>query len=711
MKLTEAKSNLSRLMSEENLIIEQRSGIPSAYFDTENRLLVVPELKAKTSSNVIDLMLSHEVGHALYTPSDRWMEVVNEKVVSKTILNCVEDARIEKKIKSKYPGLRRIYHFGYNELFKNDFFGTSKVDIDSLNLADKINLHFKIGYIEEISFSDEEKVFVEAVENVETFDDAIEVSKRIQEYVREELKSQYETLQETDESGQIGEEFSIEDFGDNFRDILGKPSAENDQKHTENDSDSTEKFGEFDEEGLLEELGYPEDFTLDEFLEQNLKSHTQEFSEENVKELYRDNGKSSVYIDIPEIGLNDYIVGHKKIFKELNEVVAKKNCIDYSNYNKFKLENNSVISYLIKEFNLKKDAKGRKKAKISKTGDINLNKLYSYKISEDIFKRSTVVSKNQSHGLVFFLDWSGSMNGILKETINQLIILVSFCRKVNIPFEVYAFSSNKMTKSHNITDNVFMLDPLQLLNLFSSFMTNSEFVEACNFLLSFDGATFSKENSNFFDRLYVPNWFSLGNTPLNHTILLSNAVMEKFKSSSKVQIVNAIYLTDGDSHGVNYYSKVSTQYSTQTSCYSLRNGRHNVYFRDKKSKEVLKFIPSYNNFQETNQCLKFVKQFCDFRTMGLRLINPRELKSYIHRNTSWEESQTKIKEFNSNNVLEIDTEFDKFFFVKTNINRSDEEIGEIDGKSSAYIARNFAKMLNKKVNTKIFLRKFVEFIS
>lgn len=702
MKLTEAKSNLSRLMSEENLIIEQRSGIPSAYFDTENRLLVVPELKEKTSSNVIDLMLSHEVGHALYTPSDRWIEVVKENIVSKTILNCVEDARIEKKIKSKYPGLRRIYHFGYNELFKNDFFGTSKVDIDSLNLADKINLHFKIGYIEEISFSDEEKVFVEAVENVETFDDAIEVSKRIQEYVREELKSQYETFQETVEIDQIGEEFSIEDFSDNFGDILGKPSLENDQKHTENDSDSTEKFGEFDEKGLLEELGYPEDFTLEEFLEQNLKSHTQEFSEENVKELYRDNGKPSVYIDIPEIDLNNYIVGHKKIFKELNEFVAK-TCIDYSNYNKFKLENNSVISYLVKEFNLKKDAKGRKKAKISRTGDINLNKLYSYKIGEDIFKRSTVVSKNQSHGLVFFLDWSGSMHRILKETINQLIILVSFCRKVNIPFEVYAFSSNKTTKPNNITDNVFRLDPLQLLNLFSSFMTNSEFVEACNFLLSFDGAAFSKEGLNFFDRVYAPYWFSLGNTPLNHTILLSNAVMEKFKSSSKVQIVNAIYLTDGDSHGVTYYSSNNS--------YSLRNSRHNVYFRDKKSKEVLKFIPSYNNFQETNQCAKFVKQFCDFRTMGLRLVNSRELKSYIRLNTGWEEPQTKIKEFNSNNVLEIDTEFDKFFFVKTNINRSDEEIGEIDGKSSAYIARNFTKMLNKKVNTKIFLRKFVEFIS
>ena len=48
----------------------------------------------------------------------------------------------------------------------------------------------------------------------------------------------------------------------------------------------------------------------------------------------------------------------------------------------------------------------------------------------------------KNHGMIFYLDWSGSMHDNMKGTIMQLLNLVLFCKKVNIPFSVYAFSSH-----------------------------------------------------------------------------------------------------------------------------------------------------------------------------------------------------------------------------------------------------------------------------
>ena len=40
---------------------------------------------------------------------------------------------------------------------------------------------------------------------------------------------------------------------------------------------------------------------------------------------------------------------------------------------------------------------------------------------------------------MFVLDWSGSMGEVILDTVKQVLNLISFCRKVKIPFELYAF--------------------------------------------------------------------------------------------------------------------------------------------------------------------------------------------------------------------------------------------------------------------------------
>ena len=46
----------------------------------------------------------------------------------------------------------------------------------------------------------------------------------------------------------------------------------------------------------------------------------------------------------------------------------------------------------------------------------------------------------KNHGFIFLVDWSGSMMNCMDKTIDQLVNLIYFAKKINIPFEVYAFT-------------------------------------------------------------------------------------------------------------------------------------------------------------------------------------------------------------------------------------------------------------------------------
>ena len=86
----EIKSQLAKLLATEDIIVENKN-VETAQFDVHNRVLTLP--RWSFASNVVyDLLVGHEVGHALFTPDEEWYETCN---VPQSIVNVVEDARIE----------------------------------------------------------------------------------------------------------------------------------------------------------------------------------------------------------------------------------------------------------------------------------------------------------------------------------------------------------------------------------------------------------------------------------------------------------------------------------------------------------------------------------------------------------------------------------------------------------------------------------------
>ena len=181
----ESKSYLANLLATERLEVQYRK-TQTASFDVKNRVLTIPIWKKDLSEPVTDLFVSHEVGHALYTPMSLLTKAHKLKI-NHSIVNVVEDARIEKLIKRRYNGLRQSFIRGYRELIADNFFGTQGKDINEYLLIDRLNIHFKSSHVSSnVKFTDEEMKYVKMMENLETVHDVIKVSKLLQEYCNQE---------------------------------------------------------------------------------------------------------------------------------------------------------------------------------------------------------------------------------------------------------------------------------------------------------------------------------------------------------------------------------------------------------------------------------------------------------------------------------------------------------------------------------------------
>ncbi len=115
---TAAKDILARLLASEDLSVQHDPSAQTAYFDTQNRVLCLPVWE-NMDNHMYDMLVGHEVSHALYTPADGWQGFVGEDKDSPLrhmCLNVCEDVRIERKIKDKFPGLRRDFAKAYKSL-------------------------------------------------------------------------------------------------------------------------------------------------------------------------------------------------------------------------------------------------------------------------------------------------------------------------------------------------------------------------------------------------------------------------------------------------------------------------------------------------------------------------------------------------------------------------------------------------------------------
>ena len=485
----DVKTLLAKLLATEDITVVHKN-MPTAYFDTKNRELGLPILK-NMSGDIYDLMTLHEVGHALWTDPEDWHKIVsadNDDDLPKSFINVTEDVRIERKIKDKYPGGRRAFRTGYEKLYRDDFFGTAKRDIQESNLADRINLHSKIGDITGLEFTEEEMEIYDLCNKAVTFDDAVEAARALYTYCKNsensddsefdmdhnfgfgddsedddeefsmagespvDMESEDETESESGQSGEESEESeesedtaSGSSLADQFEDA---PVSQEDQKMDQTPVESNDESAEENSE-TPKEMSRKGGFGMGDVTNPMQASTVIEW-EDRKRDLNVQDGRDYWYGNIPQSTLQN-IIDYKMIidkcaeyYSDIDENGQKFQSAVYQYLNKFEKESQKTINYMLKEFEMKKSADSYVRASIAKTGQLDMTKVHSYKYNEDLFRKVTVMPDGKNHGLVILVDWSGSMNRVIHDAFKQLMQIVWFCKRAGIQFEVYAFADHGM---------------------------------------------------------------------------------------------------------------------------------------------------------------------------------------------------------------------------------------------------------------------------
>jgi len=687
--LIESKSNLAKLMATENILVEQKN-VPTAYFNLKDRVLVVPTLKEEIGPSLYDLFMGHEVGHALFTPEQGWHDSVVEVGVNRSILNVCEDARIEKLICRKYPGLKQSFIRAYRDLLNRDFFGIKDLDVDLLKLIDRINLHTKCGLGANASFNDEEMYFVGEVMKSETFEDAVEIAKKIQAYMKERVEETKIKLgMEKDDAGE-GDDLE-EDADDEGQDMSMEGNAEYQDYESEDAGKSRAIQDEQSDDG-----------------DEELDSITDNKFRENEKELYDYQSADRIYANIPDIDHNKIIIGYKQMYQEIKDEDSKdygsnfiqKHKIDTKKFIEFRNNTNKVVAYLAKEFELRKNADQLKRAKTAKTGEIDMNRIYSYQFNEDIFKKITNVPNGKSHGLVLYVDWSASMSNVMDNTIKQLLTLAMFCKKVMIPFEVYAFSDrygyygNKEQPIHSFKEgDLTIKGDFRLLNILSSKMSSSEFSYASSALLH-----------GIYNHHDFPD-YCLGSTPLNEAIISAMTIIPEFQKKYKLQVVNAVFLTDGEGH---HLSKIKDS----TMDYGIRN-EYNLIYRDPKTLAQMK-DDNNNRVSNSKPFLYLLKQRTGCNVIGFRILSLRDVRNFLwHTYKSGVDTTPIYNKFKKEKSMVVTSAgFDEYYLLKSDkLDVEDEAELEVKSQTTRGLVSAFKKYSKGHIQNRVVLNRFVEMIA
>ena len=756
-QLFQTKSMLGRLLATENITIEH-GNVPTAYFDLKNRTIMLPKFKEMTGE-LYDLLVGHEVSHALNTPAEGWHDAVAEDPKFKTYLNVVEDARIERKIKIKYPGIRRSFNAAYKKLHDDDFFGIAAKDVNKMLLIDRINIFYKLGAHVRVSFAEDELPYIDEINAAETWEQVVEVARKIYNKTKEDLENdkiempsdslEYsEDDQDGDGSDSLDQEYDQDDEDDQddegaVADGEGKTESTKDEdgdegKNGNQSKDEDDKNSESDKPG--NKKGTSNSF--------DISSETDKAYRENETRLLDVSGGKTHIFTTP-IYNGNHIIPYKIVQRHIT--TARNNfCRDFPSKKvvenvpnlipEFNKRTNNVVNYMVKEFEIRKNASQMTRSKIGKSGKINPNKLARYTMVSDIFKRTTITPGGKNHGLVMFIDLSGSMSDIISNVFEQVIILTRFCKKVNIPFEVYGFSDSTTAYSvfkrsvaneygrsmnglhHEQVKGVMDLSnyTFHLKHYLSSSMSSSDYREGVLNMLYVSSAY-----RGYYAAEMVGETEDLSGTPLDNAIIASMDIVESFKNSHRLDNVNCIFLTDGEGGLCQTYFPDGNNPQNPVRPLWVQSNRDSIYIENQKTKHRVRVESRVKTryddmFRVTRALVELAKMQTNAKYTGYYLARRKniasKLESYMFscatRTEQIDARKILMKRIEKNGFISSDQfGFDEYFLLENTNLKVTENTFEVEGTSKNSIARSFIKHMKGRGLQRMFLNQFMENIA
>lgn len=716
----EIKSHLARLLATEDLVVEHKK-VETACFNVHTRVLTLP-LWEKASNTVYDLLVGHEVGHALFTPDEDWLK---ERKIPPQFVNVVEDARIERLMKRRYAGLAKTFYGGYKELSDQDFFSLGDDDISTYNLADRANLYFKIGTFLNLEFSPQEKQIIDQIGNTETFAEVLDAAEALYKYCKQHQNEELNINLDNLENQTSGD-------GSQASELSDQPSGENDQPESEGGDSQGSDGSERSEGSQNKQKPSNQNGAGDSASDEEPEVKTVDSLAEAIRDLVGHDTRENIYIELPKLDLGKVIVPNQEIHN-----ACKVNWDEYianygygyedvfgevdKKYSEFKRSAQKEVNYLVKEFECRKAADSYARATTARTGILDCTKLHTYKYNEDLFKKVTTLADGKNHGLVFVLDWSGSMGNVMLDTVKQLFNLMWFCKKVAIPFEVYAFTTDyPLVKYDN--DGKATLRTLSYEKKGGLAMVGEWFSMMNIFTSKVNSKTLDDQMKNIFRlawafgdryvRYTIPPGVNLSGTPLNESMVALHQILPKFKRENKLQKVQCVILTDGEGTPLKYHNEVQRRWEEEPyiGCANIGSG---CFLRDRKTGTTYSLDCDW--WEYTDVLLHNLRdKFADINFIGIRVLEGRDANSFIRRYTGWlgGDYEKLTSQWRKEKSFSIKSSgYHTYFGLSSSALSKESEFSVSEDANKTQIKNAFVKSLRTKKMNKRILGEFIELVA
>jgi len=733
-----SKSLLARLLAKENITV-RHGNYTTAYFDVQNRVLGLPLWK-DDDKDLYDMLVGHEVGHALYTPAEGWVGMQskdNEARVPGDYLNVVEDIRIERMIQKTYPGMVRSFKKGYAYLNNSDFFGLGDRDVNDMGLMDRINLKAKLRDLIDVEFSDEEMPLVNRAFAADTWDEVVESARELYEFVKANPRSQKQESPETAQDGlspeqQQKQEEENDPTSGSFDSTAEEQEEEkrDDQEDAQSDSPTMDSHSDpSDEQGTESD---PIESIQKEQEEGELETvETQRNAQENAEKLLEtnENGKVPLVINgLTREQMKDLVVPFDKVRR--SREMAREKYINRMNndfddktderykavmnelntdaqFKEFLSETKRVVSVMAKEFELRKAAHQYSRASTARSGSLDLQRLHEYKTNDDIFKRVTTLADAKSHGMVMLIDNSGSMMDAKGPVITQVLNLAMFCKRVNIPFDVYSFTTNStalINDTENDVDDDINHASICMTHVLSSSFSRSDYDIAYRQLYEISLNT--NGSCGDYDRMR--------GTPLNDILTGMHVLLKDFKNRHGIEKTIFTVLTDGMSNALNVNFKLMND--------NVEKRHRGVRVLLEESKQVIRAERYFGPYQMTESLLNAIrKEVQGLTTIGFFVANSsNEFKDAVYqvfRNYDYENVKAARKFANANKFVSYDgvIGYDRYFILNasraSDLHASDDQFEVSDKAKRGEITRAFKKYAKSKKGNRVIATQFAEIVS
>ena len=521
VQLDDQKRGLARLMARENITVEH-GAYETASFDVESRVLRLP-LWNNVTLDQYDLLIGHEVGHALYSDDLSFIDDCKAAPGLHTFINVLEDVRIERRIKDAFPGMQGAFQRGYRDFFEHGPLFQLTKPVAEYSFIDRINIHYKIGAHVTVPFTDDERAILAKVDATRTMGDVIALAKELYGAAKSEQKEQ-----KPESGSQSSTPSSDEATGQS-------PTAQSSDSESESDSASkSDSDAESESESdAASDAPHAETDMANAAAMKTMQSATSDV-------------RTVTHVPLTKSEADAYTVSVADVVREavlIETQYAPHTASITASLETLTRQYAPTAAHMAREFERRKSAKQLERARVATTGRLNLKKLPFYQFREDLFQQVTILPNGQSHGLMLLIDGSGSMSGVFADVIEQVFLFGLFAKQVRIPVQAFVFQSSYTDSPSPLNAQRLTPGGVQLVTVLD---TTSKVPMAAQLRsLAQLHCAFSGYNQ------HLAPYVRLAQTPLYGGMLIMETHVMRMRESLGLQKMTVMVLTDGeDSDGL-----------------------------------------------------------------------------------------------------------------------------------------------------------------